>query len=140
MLVCQLSSAFNQRLGHIHAEIMVPVIVKFAHDASIIFRLHRSLSALAREGRWRLRSGHHGERGNLGGSYERLDRLALRFRDIKLYQSAGVDVDNQRRSSTTICETGLPLMTTDREPPLGLPPFHFPIPFRLSSLASDASA
>ena len=90
---------------------MVPVIVKFAHDASIIFRIHRSLSALAREGSSCLRKGHHGDRGNLSGSYKRLDRLALRFRDIKLYQSASVDVDNQRRSSTTICETGLPLMT-----------------------------
>lgn len=86
MLVCQLSSAFNQRLGHIHDEIMVPVIVKFAHDASIIFRIHRSLSALAREGSSCLRKGHHGDRGNLSGSYKRLDRLALRFRDIKLYQ------------------------------------------------------
>ena len=68
-----------------------------------------------------------------------LDRVTLWFRHIKLYQSAGVDVENHRRSSMTICETGLPLTTTEREPPLGLPPFHDPIPFRLNSLASCAS-
>src|SRR6266513_3744840 len=140
MLVCQLSSAFNQRLGHIHDEIMVPVIVKFAHDASIVFRIHRSFSAFACEGSSRFRKGNQGDRGNLSASHKCLDRSTLRFRDIKLYQCAGVDVEDHRRSSTTICETGLPLTTAERVPPLGLPPFQVPIPFRLSSRASDASA
>lgn len=50
MLVRQLSSAFYQWLGNIHDEIMVPVIVKFSHDASIVFRIDGSFPALAREG------------------------------------------------------------------------------------------
>ena len=52
-----------------------------------------------------------------------------RFRDIKLYQCARVDVEDHRRSSTTICETGLPLMTTEREPPLGFAAFPGPDSF-----------
>ena len=136
MLVCQLRSASNQRLGNIHDEIVVPVIVIFAHDASIIFRTHRSFPAFAREGSPCLRKGDQGDRGDLSASYKRLDRRTLRFGYIKLYQSARVYVENHRRSSTTICETGLPLMTTEGEPPLGLPPFQVPIPFRLSSRAS----
>ena len=139
MLVSQLSRPFNQWLGNIQDEIMVPVSVKFSHDASIVFRIDGSFPALAREGSSRLHKGSHGYRGNLSASYKRLNRFTLRFRDIELYQSTCVDVKNQRRSSTMICEIGLPLMTTEREPPLGLPPFQVPIPLRLSSRASDAS-
>src|SRR3989337_1401022 len=107
MFLCQLASALDQRLCDIDDKIIVPVVVKFLNDTSIVFQTQGVFPALARKSSSRLCIGNKRDRGNFSVLNKALNRTTLWFRHIKLYQSAGIDVENHRRSSMTICETCL---------------------------------
>lgn len=102
MLLCQLTGAFNQRFTDIDDKIMIPVIVKFLNEASIIFWINSAFLALARKCSSRLRISDKRNSGDFGALDKRLNRVTLRFGYVEFDQGAGVNLENHRRSSMTI--------------------------------------
>jgi len=97
-------------------------------SSSIVLWNEPAFSAKPGKSRPRFGIGHYRRGHDVGVSHELPDAIGASLGYVQLHQTAGVQVQRQRRSSSTIDETVLPVILAGCLAPAGLPPFQCACP------------
>jgi hypothetical protein len=127
-------------LGDVDPYGAAPGILKMFDGAALVRRRELACAPATRERRphFTVRDRRRREAGRPrdGVAHER--RPFLRF-DVVLQECAGVQIEDQRRSSITVSEIGLPRSRTRRRGSGGLPPSHLARPSRTIARSCSSS-
>src|SRR5688572_6535267 len=140
MTLGQNTRGLHDTFRDVNNEIVVPILIKVFDDRPVTRARQTPLPTLSRKCGPRFSVGNSGCRKTFGLFGILPDSSASGFLNVDFYQRAGIQVENHRRSSSTISPTGFPLTTTDREAPLGFPPLHVPRPLLAKFLSFSTAA
>jgi hypothetical protein len=133
-------SSLSPYLLHRQRKEAAPVPVDVSLGPRLLRVTQVTLPPQAGQSAPRLRIGQ-GRGRHDGGARELLsNRSAAIFLDIELDQAAGIEVEDQRRSSSTISDAVFPRTFGGSADPLGLPPPQLAAPVLTNSQANRASA
>jgi hypothetical protein len=139
MLLGQHACQFHQCIRNIDNKVAFPIVIKILQDRPIVRGTDAAFAAFPRKSGPRLCIRDARGRDDIRRINQSLDCGAFRLRNVEFDERAGIEIENQRRSSRMIRETRLPFTATRRDAPLGLVPFQDPIPLWINSLATCAS-
>src|SRR5215210_3423443 len=135
MLLCQISRGSPDRRSDFQREVARPVLIQIGFGQRVLLGTQSTFTAEARKGAPRFGIGDHRGTGQRRLVDETLDLGGAAFFDVELDETAGVEVEDQRRSSRTMADALFPRARGRRLDPAGLPPLQLATPFSTRSQA-----
>jgi hypothetical protein len=140
LLLRQISSSFTDSRCGLKDEVVRPVLVQIALDEEMFFLCQGTLTAEPCDSAPCLGVGNHRGADKRGLADEILDLGRTVFFDVELDETAGVEIEDQRRSSRTISDALFPRLRGLCLAPTGFPPAQSASPDSTSSQARLADS